>query len=528
MRNNKITRTIGIIVASFFSVSFFTILLSVIIKGYENEIDSNTFSCNHKQHLIIIFGGIVFTALLFVLYDAGQKVCQYNRIQNSKHKDRYTKIIIFAVCGLILIGQMLFGYLLACKPVTDLEILNNYAKNFAKTGTWDKIQQDITTGKTDYMARYPNNAALLVILSVIYRIDYLLTGYVSRYLPVIINTLLINISIILTCLTARRILGNRKAIYTLILCAFFAPYYTYTAFFYTDSFSLPFVIGSIYTFVVAMQSENKRVKKYVFMGITGLLLLLGFKIKGSVIIILCAIVVYMLIKLKIKQFATMFLVLILAFGSCMFIYNKAMDSLNIVTKEQYYEREYPATHWVMMGLNKLGGYNKEDSKLTSSVKGKDNKIAMNIDEIKNRISEYSSKNRLNGEVDLISHIGRKMVWTWEDGTYYITHHIKKPIKKDTFLRPYLDKDGKHHYRFVFYCCAYQLMLLSLVTFSAIKDIKKKKFDEKMLLRIALMFGVVFFIVWEARSRYIFNLTPMLLILAADGLSFNPKKIFKKK
>ena len=78
----------------------------------------------------------------------------------------------------MLLLQLLFGYLLAFKPVTDLEIVNNYAKNFASTGNFDKIQADFDSGKSTYMMRYPNNMALLLILSFVYRIDFLLTGYV--------------------------------------------------------------------------------------------------------------------------------------------------------------------------------------------------------------------------------------------------------------------------------------------------------------------------------------------------------------
>ena len=240
---------------------------------------------------------------------------------------------------------------------------------------------------------------------------------------------------------------------------------------------------------------------------------------------------YLFFKLKFKNFLIVALTVVVGFGVPLFTFNTIIKNSGIITKEQYYDYEYPPTHWVMMGLNTLGGYSPEDSKFTSSIIGKDNKVKAHLEEIKNRIDEYNSKDITKGEVTLISHLGRKVVWTWEDGTYYITHHIKKPINKYPFLRNYLDKNGKHHFRFVLYCCAYQLFLIFMMSMSGLKAIIEKKLTPTTLFRIVVFFTLVFFSIWEARSRYLFNVSPLFIILAADGIDFLPivsKKLHKYK
>lgn len=529
MTKNK-QKIFAIAFGIFFFVVFFTLFMCILSKGYENEIDTNTFNCDPKQHFLIVLCGFNIIILATVICSNCSKIFNSKRIISIKEKDKKTKIIIFAVCGTMLLLQLLFGYLLAFKPVTDLEIVNNYAKNFASTGNFDKIQADFDSGKSTYMMRYPNNMALLLILSFVYRIDFLLTGYVSRYLPIIINCVLLNVSVLFTCLLARKVLGNKKALFTLLLCFFFAPFYTYAPYYYTDSFSLPFVVISLYTIVSAINATSKK-KKYLLFALSGFLIFCGFKIKGSVIIILAAAIVYLFFKLKFKNFLIVALTVVVGFGVPLFTFNTIIKNSGIITKEQYYDYEYPPTHWVMMGLNTLGGYSPEDSKFTSSIIGKDNKVKAHLEEIKNRIDEYNSKDITKGEVTLISHLGRKVVWTWEDGTYYITHHIKKPINKYPFLRNYLDKNGKHHFRFVLYCCAYQLFLIFMMSMSGLKAIIEKKLTPTTLFRIVVFFTLVFFSIWEARSRYLFNVSPLFIILAADGIDFLPivsRKLHKYK
>ena len=126
--------------------------------------------------------------------------------------------------------------------------------------------------------------------------------------------------------------------------------------------------------------------------------------------------------------------MIVGFGSVNIAYSAVFKSMNIVTEEQSDKYEYPVTHWIMMGLKGLGHYNLKDSQYTESFPTKAEKQEANIEEIKNRIKDF-------GIPGLASHIASKTVWTWEDGTYYISHHIEKPVRRN-ILHEFVLDEGK--------------------------------------------------------------------------------------
>lgn len=131
--------------------------------------------------------------------------------------------------------------------------------------------------------------------------------------------------------------------------------------------------------------------------------------------------------------------------------------------------------------------------------------------IKSRINKYGLKG-------LVKHLAKKAVWTWEDGTYYISHHIENPIHRN-ILHDYALNSGEKHFVFYGYSCAFQLFMILMMIFSAYKGLKNPKLDFTTLLRIIVFGAFIFFLVWETRSRYLYNLTPLFIILSVDGLCY---------
>ena len=118
---------------------------------------------------------------------------------------------------------------------------------------------------------------------------------------------------------AKKLFGNKQSLLALILCMLFAPYYTYTPFYYTDSLSMPFLIGSVYLFVSAIKSENKY-KRYALLVAFGGVVFLGFKMKATVIFALICGLVYVLLKFDIKRVATISLAVIVGFSTVGAVY----------------------------------------------------------------------------------------------------------------------------------------------------------------------------------------------------------------
>ena len=513
MNNNKAARILNMIFSFLFTTVFIFLLYLIFTIGYQNETERNTYNCTPEEFAVIIISAFVLTFIFAAVYYALNLSRVHKISRKLRDSDRSAKIIIFACAGLMLVIQMAAAYFLACEPVTDLMIINRYAESFAHTGNFDLIGKDEANGFV-YMIRYPNNLALMFIISLLYRIDYLLTGYISNYIGPIVNTIAINASVLMTGLLARRIMGNKKAVAVTLLCVLFVPFYTYTPYYYTDSVSMPFFVGSLYLFIAGQQSQTKY-KKYVLTAISGALMMLGFKVKASVVILFAACLIYLILKCDIKKLACFALALVIGFGSMFVFYTAAYRASGIITKEQEYMHEFPPTHWIMMGLKGYGTYNTRDSNYTESFVGKDAKTQANLEIIQGRIEKRN--NRTDGVDDMLTHLERKAVWTWEDGTYYIAHHIENPLYGRNILHEFVLNDGKYHFQYYAYCCGYQLFLLAMMTLSAFRALIRRKVDELVILRGVVFAIFLFLLVWETRSRYLYNFTPAFIILAVDGL-----------
>lgn len=197
------------------------------------------------------------------------------------------------------------------------------------------------------------------------------------------------------------------------------------------------------------------------------------------------------------------------FGVIGFAYNTAVDAVNPITKQQYEKYEYPVTHWLMMGLKGLGKYDEHDDYYTRSFPSKKEKQDANIKVIKERIKDY----KFSG---LYEHMIEKAVWTWQDGTYYISYHNRKP-KNDNILMDFLHINGKYNKAFQNYSSALQLFILLMICISAVKTLIKPKVDEMLLIKGVVFAAFLFFLLWETRSRYLFDMTPLFILLMVDGM-----------
>lgn len=506
MNSNKLSSILNRIFHILFFILFGIVFVGILCTGYEN----NKLGYSSTERTCVIVFSFVLLLVLGAVYIRLLTYDNQSKLRSKpKISDKQVVIFIFASVGVLLVLQLFAGYFLQMNPVTDMQYIERYSRDFASTGNFDLIQKDCGKGSV-YLIRYPNNFALVFLLSAVYRLCTLIFGYVPSLVPVIINAFAINISVLLTVFTARKIFGNRRAVFVLLLCFLFAPFYTYVPYYYTDSLSMPFCIGAIYLFVLAVCSE-KKIQKYVLFAVSGVLVFLGYKLKGSLIILLAAVLIYVFLKMNIKQVLCITLAFIAGFGSIGVIYTVAFKSMNIVTEEQSDRYEYPYTHWIMMGLKGLGHYNLKDSNYTDSFESKAEKQEANIKEIKNRIENF-------GPDGLTKHIFNKAVLTWEDGTYYISHHIED-CKRENILHSFVLTKGENHLYFFVYSNGFQLLLIFLMLMSILKGCKDPYVNILTLFKGIIFAAFIFFLIWETRSRYLYNFTPLFMLVAVDGLDF---------
>lgn len=517
MNGNKSAKILNRVFHLVFLSGFGFTFLFIIFAGYSDE--SGKYVEEERIWIVLTF------VLLFVIFTAVYIFIQrYNlkppakRIKSPQNlTNRNVKIIIFSAIGVMLVVQLIMGYLLQMEPVTDLNNINRYAFDFAENTNFHLIQKDLINNNYAYLIRYPNNFGILFFLSFLYKVAYLIFGYIPSYLPVAVNAVAINASVLLTVFITRKVFGNRKALFLLFLSFLFLPFFTYVPYYYTDSLSMPFFVGAVYLFISAIKSDSKY-KKYVLMAVCGVVTLLGCKLKGSVILFLAVAIIYLFLNLKFKRSLCLILALVAGFGVVRTAYTVAFNSAGIITKEQSDKYEYPCTHWVMMGLNSLGYYNFDDDYYTRSFPDIESKQEANIEEIKDRIKDY-------GVCGLAEHTVKKAVWIWQDGTYFISHHIAKPLRENVLHSFVLDGHKRQPIFFV-YSCGFQLFLMFMICMSILKGCINPKVNIQTLFKGIVFASFIFFILWEARSRYLYNFTPFFLLLSVDGLDFVSKKLLQ--
>ncbi len=466
-----------VIIKKYFNIIsgiFFTvvILLSAnsVIPLVSRELDSKI--CG------IIFPVILITASYFLSSDAGLEKFSGKLIKNNeKNADKIFCILVFG----LLVMQTAFVMFQDFTPKNDLSYICQGAKNlvFGKP-----LYENIPEIHNHYFAVYPNNHMLFTVVYGLYKTEYLLTGNVSDVLPVVLNIISLNISYIIMYKTAKLLYNPEKS----LVCAFrgimFTPLITYSAFFYTDSMSMPWITGALYLYI------KWRIYGNIYnMTLCGAVLAVAYKFKGSAVIMIPAIIIDMIFfvdrKRKVMNF-TLFMGVFSLFCIISGSISRNIIGLNDCELERY---RFPLIHWVMMSADGRGGYCPEDFRYTLSFNGYDNKINADIE----RLSEKLSDGGISG---FSEHLVNKISYTWRDGTYMAGYY-----NKYSFLKSY----GFY----IFTALCQFTMMFRIVR----KSFFEKEVSDNELISRIMLFGVaVFLMIWETRCRYLVSFFALFALI----------------
>ena len=124
---------------------------------------------------------------------------------------------------------------------------------------------------------------------------------------------------------------------------------------------------------------------------------------------------------------------------------------------------------------------------------------------------------------MITHLYEKLTFTWGDGIYYIDHHLNSSdsdgnkLENRSVLFEFVLRDGKYNAVFYVYSNTFHMCMLLFMILSGFFALKRKRISKITLIQGIVFGATLFFMVWETRSRYIFNMTPLFILLSADGL-----------
>lgn len=451
-----------------------------------------------KLNPIIILLGIIYLILLFLLI--------LFLFKNIKH--RYL-IILFIVNLIIMIAfQAFFIKYFRVKPSWDFGNIYNEAL---------KISNGSNRLSAYFYERYPNNAAMAIVLGNIFKLikPFKITPY---QFSILLNMFVIDLSLIFTWVFSAKLFNIRTSYILSLLSIIITPFFAYTTIFYTDTLTLIFPILS-FLFYYLCKSKEKSYIKYIYLTFIGMLLAIGTALKTNIVISFIALLIFVIFinndfKIIIKELS----ILCIIFFICTSLINANVSRWLCMPMK---DAGLPPTHWIMMGLSNKGGFNGNDVKLTLTKKTKPEQKDLNIQVIKERLKNY-------GFIGYSKFLYRKLTYTWADGTMFAPVKLSRyPIIKSDFQK-YIFKsrnniNGKYTGPFLYLS---QISFTTMLIFIFIGSISlfegKNKFG--YLFNICIFGVFLFLIIWETRSRYLVCILPVFLMSASLGINFLIDKV----
>lgn len=437
-----------------------------------------------------------------VILLSGALIMLFHRIDKIKCENE--KKVMGVLWGIILVLQTVIVYLLikdGFKGITDTARVLDEA-----IAMLDKQQGHINNGDP-YFARYGNNYPITILLYYICKIVRFFGFRCYAAVLMVLNVILIDCSGVFGLKLVKMLRGNAAGIKFLVLFLLSPTTYMWILYTYTNTFSMPFIMGLLYYGIRAVRRKEHRMRNIILAAVIGSV---GYQIRATTIIPLIAVILGIVLaaRIRCKKEKGIMVLLVIGIFVGMTLVSSFFFHRHLVNHEQ--DKTFPFTHWVMMGLNNQhnGAVNTKDVKFTISKPTKQKKIKGNLQEIKRRLKDM-------GPAGYAGLIAKKMEMVWavgEDGCrrFYTVGENISEIHQYT----YGDKGGF----FAVYCQVFRSTAFLFVLFSILLQIRRKGVEEFFVIPLTLLGIIMFLLLWETNQKYNICFMTLIYILMGDGIT----------
>lgn len=459
----------------------------VIIFCY-SLVESNGIRFNENDIGPYVINGIIAIVVLMIFIGMKRII---EKVSSSKVKYIKIAIIVF-----IVIGQIFVISSIKSVQVKDAFFVQDSALSIINNNS------GISDNSNGYFSRYSNNNFCLVLTVLLFKL-FIKISLDSTLGFAIFNTIMIDLGILFSYLLCKKIGNNRMECKMLLFHALNPITYLFIYWFYTNTYSIPFMVLIMYLAVLIKKSFGNVKKEIVLSIAMGACIAIAYLLRPVIIIpliacVICVLISLLLKKLKLKEILVPVIIIFICFITTFYSVNKIMDKY-IKTSET----SFPATHWIMMGLTGDGTYNDESVKLTSSYKTKQEMQSANIKEIKRILKDY----KITG---FVTHLAIKLPITWSNGVSAYSGKISQGNNQnDTYIWLVSEKND-----FVkIYSQAFRIVTLLLCLIGIYSLRKNKKIDIYFLNNLTILGAIMFYLLWEAKTDYSIPFLAYLFILA---------------
>lgn len=375
-----------------------------------------------------------------------------------------------------------------------------------------------------YFSTYPNNLTLLYTLTFFYKIGAIFFPLNPHIFVIILTNLCVCISVFLATLCIYKLTKNR--LITIlgmgigILLTALSPWIEIP---YTDALGMIFPIAAVFCYLFV---EKKLLRCFLIT----LFCTIGYFYKPTILIFLIAFVILglcselaKLIKKEFspKRFAFLALAMIIGAG-CSYGADKILLLQNDLQLNKNLEKSM--THYFMMGLNTDtdGCFNGDDVAYSDSFPDVKSRKQANIDLSVKRLKKM-------GAGGYLQHLIKKNLATYNDGTFAYG-------REGNFYASIPEENGSldHTLRHIFYMGGTHYPILATmehilwlfvligICFCIIPGTKEPYGENYIAL--ALLGVSLFLLLFEGRARYLYQFSPLFVVLAAVGLKRASEKL----
>ena len=409
----------------------------------------------------------------------------------------------------LLAAHLVLGYLLEYTPMGDNHMLFDGPRTLAQLGNFGGDDYDL------YLSRFSNQWGFFLMMTAFCK-GLIALGIENQfYALVIVQAALYTSAMYCLLALARRRFGVRAELMLTLLLAVCLPLYLAAAVLYTDTFSLPFVIFTLH-FALKTAEETTLPGTLLSAALCGLCAFVGCQIKMTVAIVLIAACIVWLLGKRLRHA----LCAALLAGAILVLGTQGLHGImlrDVLDPAMVAQHNTPTVHWIMMSIptgdNPYGNLSK-DYNITWGMmeEGASREAVMDsiYTRMKDRIYTLRYPNRL-----LLAML-RKNAASQGDGTFGMTEMLDDgPVRENIVSGIVLE--GRPLYKAYSAVCSgvwYASLLLAALAVYA--DMRRHNW-RAAIPAVAVLGMLLFLLLWEARSRYMFSFVPVVLLLASMGI-----------
>jgi hypothetical protein len=467
--------------------------------------------------------------LLFIVVAAALLLIGLGLYSLCRRLDTFSpKIVIPAVLLVSFAIQTAIIFLFPRLPTDDSQTVLTLAQNMLYRGDYSAFQ---TSG---YLHMFPFNFSTVLYLKA------LLFVFPDNYL--VIKFFNIGFTLVTTLMVyllykELNVKSQSRDYGILVLAAIYAPALFMNNFIYNDVIATAFLTSALYFAVRFMKEASLK-----YMIYAAVLLAIGDYFRSIGAIFLVAIVFSVLLqirKLGVKKSVLGLAVTVLLFMVPGWTQNLLLQATGKV-EGSVNANSAPVYMWLNMGINQstFGFWdNRQSYNIYQRQAGynKDKSSELFKAEISRKLSEASTG-------DLVKMYAKKLVWIWTEGTYQMERYgigngsstigrgmgaVGDKYSYTTFATELFKGDSNARVGLTWAMYAMNILMYGFILVRLIGSLKTKRFMETPLVLVILGF-IAFYLLWEIKSRYLFPVYPLLLVMSYMGFKDMYDALFVEK